>query len=460
MFVGHTLGIRFLLALATAVGLWVYLESPGTRTVPVPTPITVEIKGQAAGLIVVPQPNQAWPPTVQINQASVPASLQDKVSSAWFVASVDVSDQTQPGTQLFPVSVQSLQPGVAVAPGGFSPTAIPITVDREMQTELPISLQYQGSVPPGYTPSAPVLDATRVSVRGPATVVQQVAAVIAVVRLDNRRASFHDTVQLIPQNALGGDVAQSGLLQLNPKTVQINVSIQQQQTSRAVPVLPQLTGQPALGYVAAGISVDPPEATLVGSPSALDSVQSVGTEPVDVGGATADVTKTVGLQAPKGTSVALGQKVAVTVRVQAIPASTIIAVAPSVTDAPADAQVQVGTPSLNLTLQGTAPLLQGLQPKDIAAVVSLDGLGPGTHDVAPAVSVPQGISVQGVSPAKVRVTIIPPTPTPTATATATPTPAPTATPSPAPTATATTKPANPTATPGPLATARVAPAPT
>jgi len=68
---------------------WFALVAPaGTRTVPVPSPVTVEIKGQTQGLIIVPQSNQAWPPVVQISQADVPSTLQGKVSSAWFVASV------------------------------------------------------------------------------------------------------------------------------------------------------------------------------------------------------------------------------------------------------------------------------------------------------------------------------------------------------------------------------------
>src|SRR6185312_9970969 len=89
---------------------------------------------------------------------------------------------------------------------------------------------------------------------------------------------------------------------------------------------------------------------------------------------------------------------------------------------------------LSVNLQAPAQTLKNVQPKDVSVVLDVSGLGSGAHDLTPAVTAPEGVTVLGVTPDKVRVTLVPPTPTPTHTPTPTPTatPIPTATPTPGP----------------------------
>lgn len=436
----QTLGIRFLLALIAAIGLWIYLteQTSGLKTATAPL-VTVEITGVPSDLIVVPQPNQATPPTVQVT-AMVPPDQVNKVSASWFQATIDVSGSTEPGTKTYPVVVKPLQPGVN--PQSVTPSVLPVTLEREAQRDMPITPVYQGQLPPGYTYSPPVFDTQTVTVRGPESVLQKVASVIAVIRLDNAKSSFQSTVSLIPQNSQAGDISDP-LLQLNPKAVHVSVAIQPAQTTRTVAVLPQVTGQPAEGYVVAGVSVNPIQVLLVGDASALDTLNNITTAPVDVSGITGSITKSAALQPPKNISVAGNQSVQVTVQVQPLLASELMAVAPTVVGVPAGAQVQLSDSSVSVSLQAPSQTLKSLQPKDISVVLDVSGLGSGAHDLAPTVTAPAGVTVLGVTPNKVTVTLVPPTPTPTHT----PTPTPTATPIPS--ATPTPK---PSPTPGPNAT--------
>ena len=393
--------------------------------VPVPNPIPVEIKGVAPGLIVVPQTSQSTPLEVRV-RVKVPANFVDQVSSTWFQATIDVGGQSDAGTRLYPVTVRVLQPGVDI--DSFAPTDLPVTLDQEASRQIAISPVYQGNLPAGYTytPGQTALDNNTVTLRGPQSILQQVAAVIAVVRLDNRTATFHDTVPLVAQNAQGGDVSDPSL-QMTPKTVTYTVTVQPVQTTRTVAVVAQVTGQPADGFAVAGVTVNPVQVVLVGNPSDLGNLQSINTAAVDIGAATGDVTKSVALQTPKGTSAAGTQKADVTVQIRPILASEVMAAAPSVVGLAAGAQAQLGVPNVNLTIQGTASGLKALEPKDVDVTLNTAGLGPGAHDVTPQVSLPEGLSILSITPPRVRVTIIPP-PTPTPTPTATPTPTPTATP--------------------------------
>lgn len=433
-FIVHTLGVRFMFAFIAAVGLWVWrteITAPGLSIVAVNNAIPVEVSGVPNGLIVIPQPNQNGVPQVAV-QAQVPTAKKASVSSTWFRATIDVSGQTGPGTRQYAVNVVLLEPGVT--PANVLPPSLPVTLDTIATQTFPIQIQYQSNPPTGYVYSVPVLDnnTNQVSISGPKTVLQQIATVIVVVRLDNRKGVFHDIAPLVPQNASFGDVPTQDL-QLSPKTVGYTETIQLPATTREVAIVPQTTGQPAEGYVLAGITISPAlRATLVGNPSVLDSAPaSIGTEPIDVSNATGDVTKTVALQPPKDTSVVGDARVQVTVQIKAIPSSAVLMVAPKVTGAATTTQVRLNVSSINVTLQGAAATLKNLQPKDIAITVNVTGLSAGSHVITPIIDLPTGVTVQTITPDKVQVTIIPPTPTPTST------PTPTATHTATPTATAT-----------------------
>jgi YbbR domain-containing protein len=403
---------------------------PGIHTVPVNNGIPVEVSGVPNGLIVIPQPNQSGVPQVAV-QAQVPTAKESSVSSAWFRATIDLSGQKGPGTQQYPVTVVSLEPGVT--PADWFPRTLPVTLDTIATRSLPIQIQYQGLPPSGYGYSTPVLDnsTNQVTITGPQTTLQQIATTIIVVRLDNRKGNFHDVAPVVPQNASGGDVSTQNL-QISPKTVGYTESIQQTTTVRTVAVVPPVTGQPSEGYVVAGITVSPAQVTLVGNQSVLDNAPaSIGTDAVDVSKATEDVSKTVSVQVPKNTSIVGDAHVKVTVRVTAIPASAVLVVAPQVVGAHSGTQVQFNVSSLAVTVQGAAATLQSLKPQDITTTINVAGLAAGQHAVTPTVELPPGVTASTVSPATIQVTIIPPTPTPTATPTPTRIPTATATPTPA-----------------------------
>lgn len=382
------------------------------------------------GLIVIPQPNQTGVQQVAV-QAQVPTAKESSVSSSWFRATIDVSGQKGPGTMQYPVTVVSLESGVT--PADWFPRTLPVTLDTIATRTLPIQIQYQGNAPNGYVYSTPVLDnsTNQVTITGPQTTLQQIATAIIVVRLDNRKGTFHDVAPVVPQNTSGGDVPTQNLT-LSPKTVGYTETINQPSTLRTVAVVPPVTGQPAEGYVVAGITVAPAQVTLVGNQSVLDSAPAaIGTDPVDVSKATGDITKTVAVQAPKNTSIVGDAHVKVTIHVTAIPSSAVLTVAPRVIGAHAGTQVQLNVSSVAITVQGPAAILQSLQPKDITTTIDVAGLGAGQHPVTPTIELPAGVTVSAVSPGKVQVTIIPPTPTPTATPTPTRVPTATATPAPA-----------------------------
>jgi YbbR domain-containing protein len=67
----------------------------------------------------------------------------------------------------------------------------------------------------------------------------------------------------------------------------------EQSSSKTVPVLPVLEGQPAQGYIVDKVIADPGKVEIVGPASALNALTSAVTEAVSVEGATKDVVESV-----------------------------------------------------------------------------------------------------------------------------------------------------------------------
>jgi hypothetical protein len=86
-------------------------------------------------------------------------------------------------------------------------------------------------------------------------------------------------------------------------------------------------------------------------------------------------------------------------------------------------------------LSGPVPKLQSLRADAVPVILDLTGLGPGVHVVEPRVPAPEGVTIEGVSPQSIEVSVVQiMTPTPTAT------PEPTETPTPTPSETSTVTP--------------------
>jgi YbbR domain-containing protein len=88
-------------------------------------------------------------------------------------------------------------------------------------------------------------------------------------------------------------------LRINPATVRVTIDASR---SSRVKVLPRLSGIPASGHRVASVSVNPDEVEISGPASQVDRVGQVFTEPVDIGGESGRLERSVGI-APTGGAV-------------------------------------------------------------------------------------------------------------------------------------------------------------
>jgi YbbR domain-containing protein len=386
------------LSIVMAFGLWIFVtqaESP-SRTRVVPEDIVVE-PIHVADTVAVVQPL----PVVRA-RVTVADNVFASLSAADFQATIDL-DNYPVGDYDVTVQVQALTGRGGLRVEEVLPAKIHVTLAQLKSKGVPVVLIVQGDPVSGYTMGSPVLGDNTVLVSGPQAQVDQVTQATATFDVSGLTDNVDQSVRLVPRNDKGELI--EGVT-LTPALTGVTINIQQQKFSRSVAVSPQITGAPADGYNVVSVSVSPPTVTISGSQSLINGTTTIPTKSIDLNNATADVVKTVSLDLASGVEVTGGAPT-VTITVKIAPATGVFAFAVPVTASNLGSTLNISgaLPSVTVTLFGPLPVLEGLSPNDIPAIIDLSGDGAGTHTKQISVTPPSGATVRSITPAEIQVTL-------------------------------------------------------
>jgi YbbR domain-containing protein len=197
----------------------------------------------------------------------------------------------------------------------------------------------------------------------------------------------------------GVDVAQ-----IVPATLSVEL---EKSSTRAVPVVPALEGDPAPGFVVGRITSEPATVRVIGPESRVRKLAEATTEPVTVEGEN-DRIRDVVTVGVADSAVRLVEPQRATVVVEVLPAP----VERDVSRVPirwrnlgAGLRASV-TPSLAaIQIRGQREALEKITPDTIEAFVDLAGLGPGRYNLRVQIEPPQEFGVSAIKPGVVEVTI-------------------------------------------------------
>jgi YbbR domain-containing protein len=375
-------------------------------------------EGRQAGIAItrINQPNGAYVltqdlPSVEVQYRQSRDSTSVGVDS--FAATVDLSqyDMQKAGQpQRLAVQVRSLADGVT--PLSFTPSHVNVTLDvLDQRTNVPVVID-TGPVPEGLALGQPKLSETSVSARGPRSILSQVVAAQAQIEIDASGIDFNHGVRLRPIDAAGKVIAS---VDLSPDTITVDITVTQQETTRTVPVEPRLVGTPRGGYQVGTVAITPPAVTLRGTPGDLAAITQIATEPLSIEGLAADRTFAAALVIPKtATLVGTAKTVSVRVVIAPAPATRTFLVGISCRNVASGETCLPQVGQISMTLAGTQPALAALKATDLSPTVDAAGLAPGKYNLAPAITLPNGITVVSFSPVQVPVVISGPSASPTA----------------------------------------------
>jgi YbbR domain-containing protein len=326
------------------------------------------------------------------------------VTTSTFSATVDLEayDMTQAGEpQRVPVDVRSLDDEVVVL--AVAPVEVSVILDRLAVRTVRVVVD-SGEVPPGLEIGVATVLPSSVQAQGPESRLRLVTRAVARVRIDPSGIDVSELVDLVPVDADGDPV---GAVELSPSAATVEIEVSTAETSKTVPVTPNLVGTPPVGLTLTGVAVEPAAVTLFGPPGVLTGITSVETAPIDLTAVTADVVLEAGLVLPDQTRLGEGTATAVAVSVSVDPelASRTILAGPVCQNVESDLVCQPQVNQIPVTVSGTRAAVAALTPAQVTPVLNMAGLGEGTHQVTPTVNLPAGISlVQALGPLTVVLT--------------------------------------------------------
>jgi YbbR domain-containing protein len=390
--------LRFGLSFALAVLLWGWvtqLQDPFTEEQFLEIPIEMpELPDNLQIVTTLPTV------TVKIQGAE---SRVSPVNRSDITAFIDSSEIREPGT--YQVEIVAEAPGISSI--SVEPEELTIQVDQRISQVFPLTpteAEPEGdsrSTIQGTEPSV-----TQVTVTGPQSALERVATVILPITIDQQTQDFDAAFEPQALDANGQRIAEVEIL---PNLILTHVTVETR--GKQVAVIPAVTGVPAEGFTIQQRRAIPDTIIVDGPPEVLDDLLFINTDPVDVSDATESISTRVGLaDLPDGVTVVEPPDGTVEVRV-AIEDTT--SSSQPLSDLPVqvvgigDGLVARVEPDA-VSIQVSAPIgiLQSMRPEDIGVYVDVTGLGPGTYQLTPVVTVPQGAMWIGSEPGTVRVTIV------------------------------------------------------
>ena len=343
--------------------------------------------------------------------------LAASVAAEAFVVRVDLAEYDMnraPEPQVLNVRASALTDDVEVL--NVSPNTVRVEIDRIELRTVPIEVE-TGTVPEGLEIDEPVLSAEEVQVRGPASFVDQVDRAVAFVSISTSGIAFNEPVDLVAVDVEGQPV-DAGRVEIDPKTVSVQIDVQETETNKTVPVRPDIGGTPAPGFALVSLSTEPSLVTLRGLPAVLAGINEVLTEPLSIDGINSEQSFETELVLPAETRLADGSTAsAITVTAGIGPSVSSRTFVVGVVCEAGENACLPAIDQLTVTLSGPGGTLSGLSAGDLTPTLDASGLDPGTYDLEPSLgALPDGVELLGISPGTVTVTIrapVSPTPTPT-----------------------------------------------
>jgi len=383
-------------SLAIAVGLWVAVseaDNPGKQAVfsgGIEVHAVNVPAGQAVASIVQP---------VVSFKVDASDSTFSKLTTADFRAEVDLSRMTQSTADLVVIGRVVSNKNVKIV--DISPPVVSVSLEAESSKVVPVVVTRVGVPPQGY--SVPAMDAQPSTVRitGAASRVALVEHADADVNLTGVRVQNTRQYPLTARDLRGADIRG---VRIDPANADIRVSVVQQEITQVVTVVPQVQGSVADGYNLVGVAVDPPSVAVSGPLEVMQAVTFLTTEPIDAGGLSRDLQRTVRVRVPAGIQ---ATRDTINVRLSVKPALGEIqmAVAPQVSGLSEALKATIQIPSITVRLRGEVPTLKAIQPGAVKATLNVQGLDEGVHVVNVSLTLPEGATLSSMDPQQVPVVL-------------------------------------------------------
>lgn len=324
-----------------------------------------------------------------------------RASTDSFRATIDLADvDPTAGSVYVPIDVESVDPRFRVLE--YDPPGINVQLDPFRTKRVPVRVN-QGTAPADLDVREPKVSPAEVTVSGPESVIARVVEARADVIIEPSGLDVDRDVELIPVDIVGDRVTPADV---EPNVARVRIAVFRDQRTRSLVVKPVVTGTPAAGFEVAAVTSDPLLVLVEGDDDELAGLTAADTTPVSISGATQDLTADVPLNLPAGVLVLGGDEtVAVTVSIRPIAATRVFDAGMVLVGEQPTLDYRLSANHVLATVGGPLSDLERLDGAAFTLEVPVAGLGVGTYEVRLSANLPVGLSLVGVDPEVVTVTI-------------------------------------------------------
>lgn len=365
-------------------------------------PVSIELIGQSPTLTIMNDiPEQV---TIML---SAPISVWGSALNASNAirAVVDLAN-LEAGEYELPISLQVNARPVKVE--SFNPSTVFVQLEELVEVTLPINLVQASSPPVGFDVGTPLINPNSTTISGPASLIEQISEVRAVLDISQDRESIDRNIPLV---ALDKNGLRVNGVTLTPEIVNVKQELTQRGGYRNVSVKVVTDGQIASGYRLTNISANPLVVTVFSSdPELVNNLPGfIETLPVDLTDAERDLEVTIPLNVPAGILVVGESTIKVSIAISPIQGSVTLAGIPiEITGILPEYEMEVSPDRVDVIFSGPLPTLDQLKISDIRVLIDLTDKIPGIYQLEPQVEITiPDILVESILPATIEVEITP-----------------------------------------------------
>ena len=337
-------------------------------------------------------------------------SLVESLTSSRFNVTADLTQIISLETDPVMVPLTVYCPSISSENLTASPRNINIDIEEMVSKEFVINATASGTTPAnGFEVGEMTVEPETVTIRGPGTLIDKIERVNAIVDVTGIRTDkdMEPVIRITDKNGEQITETQMSYLSMNVTEEEMTVHVTVYAVRSGVSLKVETSGEPASGYTVGNIAVTPSTLSVVGSRAVLDMLEQNGNTItitadsglVDVTDKVSDVSVKIDIRQilPEGLSLASQISTTAVVSVQILPANSR-----SVTVETRNIDISGLTDgrscvfessSLEIKIQGSPEILDGLSASDLRASVDLSGLMIGRQKVPVSVDLPDGCSL-------------------------------------------------------------------
>jgi YbbR domain-containing protein len=325
----------------------------------------------------------------------------EKIDIEQLEGAIDLSEINEPGEYRLFVDIKGLPSGVTLR---RKPEII-VKTDYLVHKDVVVTPDVDVKEAKGYLAFSYRLKPTNtVKVTGPESLIKRIYRATVSLKLSDVSSTVEYSLPVLLLDGEGRTI-ESKYININPRYVIVTVPVY---PLKVLPVKPNIAGVPNENYEVASVEVYPQEVTVSGDKSILDKMDSIGTQVMDIEGATADVKQTLKLQKYEGITIAPSSpsevEVVVRIREKNIQRSLTIDNIQMI-NAPENSEVELEPTSAEIVLGGPATIINSVDENSIKAYVDLANISRGEHRLKVMADIPPGTELIEIKPAEVTVNV-------------------------------------------------------